>query len=206
MSRQKVLIFLDIDGVFSTENALKSAWQDYTGCATFEESSEYMKKHDIPWPHLSMFDWPFDKLCCNNYHLLQRTLYEMGLEPCTVISSSWRLGFDCGPNRGSKKKEIVNIGDIFVLKGLQVMNLCGRTDRFGERGLEILKFLEDNKIDYPYISIDDENPYDVEKHIGKDKCVNTKFKTGFQREHVDEAIDKLVEQMDKTNLVNYVGR
>lgn len=29
MPKQKVLIFLDIDGVFSTENAIEKGWQDW---------------------------------------------------------------------------------------------------------------------------------------------------------------------------------
>lgn len=189
---KKVIIFLDIDGVFSTRKALEESWEDYTGCKTFDDSKKYMKKYKIPWPHLSMYDWPFDKECCSNFHLLQRKLYEMGIEPCVVISSSWRTAF----NFKQKQGELGTIKEIFTLKGLQVANIIGRTPSCGDRGEEILKYLKKNKIKCPYVSIDDENKYDVEKHIGKEKCISPKFKTGFQKKYIKETIQKIKDQIN----------
>ena len=201
----KVLIFLDIDGVFSTKDALQAAWKDYTGCDTFDESRDYLKKYNIPWPNLSMYDWPFDKECCSNFHLLQRKLYEMGLEPNVVISSSWRIGFVMPKDVTEETFRKDTIKDVFVKKGLQVTKIIDKTPYGGDRGEEILRWLKDNgEAETPYVSIDDENPYDVEKHIGKEKCVNTKFKTGFQKEHVEETINKLISQMKNTEFDNWL--
>lgn len=193
---KQVLLFLDIDGVIATHDALDLVWKDYTGKDTFKESSDFLKENNIPWPHTSMWDWPFDKNCISAFHKLQRELYVMGIEPCVVISSSWRTGFRFDIKQGLGG----TISETFTLKGLQVANIIGRTPRFGERGKEILKYIEDNKLDLPYVSIDDENPADVTEHLGEDKCVNTKFKDGFTEAHIEETIDKLLAQIETVNL------
>lgn len=190
---QKVLIFLDVDGVIATRKALDNLWKDYTGQDSFEESKIFMEKTGLPWPKTSMYDWPFDPTCCSAFHLLQRKLYEMDLEPQVVISSSWRLGFRFDLKQGASG----TISETFVLKGLQIANIIGRTPSFGQRGQEILKYIEDNQLDLPYVSIDDENPYDVLEYLGEGKCVNTNFREGFQLQHVQETIDKLTAQIIK---------
>ncbi len=187
---KKVVIFLDIDGVIATRKALESVWQEYTGCKEFVDAKEFLEKTGMKWPSVSMYDWPFDRNCIKNFHTLQRKLYEMDLEPCVVISSSWRMGFDC-----SGKREKNSIEDIFILKGLHISNIVGRTKRFGERGKEILAFIEDNKLDVPFVSIDDENKYDVVEHLGEERCVDTTFKKGFTEKHVTETIEKLKAQL-----------
>lgn len=200
---EKVIIFLDIDGVFCTRNSLNEAWKNYTGLDTFEESSEYLKKYNIPWPRVSMYDWPFDKTATYNYHILQRKLYEIGLKPITIISSTWRNGFPFTRNPDNINE--ATIKDVFQYKGLQICNLEGRTGNEGKhRGDQILGWLEKNNCNLPYISIDDDSAYDIADIIGWDKCITPKFKDGLQLHHVFESIEKLKAQILTKDLFDYL--
>lgn len=198
----KIVIFLDIDGVICTRNSLNQGWKNYTGLDSFDESREYLSKHNIPWPHLSTYNWPFDTSCTYNYHLLQRRLYEIGLIPVTIISSSWRKGFKFKRNPDNVDESTIK--DVFEYKGLQICNLEGRTGCASTRGREILNWLIFNSCDYPFISIDDENLYDVADDIGLDKCITPKFKDGFQLHHVTEAINKIRNQILTKDFFNYL--
>lgn len=68
------------------------------------------------------------------------------------ISSSWRIG-----------RTIDELQNILEKRGVKC-NIVGTTDRFGDRGEEILKWLDENKQYTDYIIIDDEMS-DIIEHI-----------------------------------------
>lgn len=181
---KKIIIFLDIDGVVATRNALAKKWEEYSGEPfSSEKTQEKLKELQLNWPQTSMWDWPFCQKACANIHKLQRSF--LGYKVVYVISSTWRKGFD-----------LKELEQVFVYKGLLLNEIIGRTDSFGERGKEILKWLEDNnEQDTPYIVIDDECEYDIIPHIQKENCVQTTFSKGFDGHKVKEAINKVYEQL-----------
>jgi hypothetical protein len=68
------------------------------------------------------------------------------------ISSSWRIG-----------RTIEDLQETLNVRNVKC-TVVGKTDRFGDRGEEILKWLKENPQYTEYIIIDDEMS-DIEKHI-----------------------------------------
>ena len=59
--------------------------------------------------------------------------------------------------------------------------VIGRTKSFGDRGLEILQWLEDNNVMNisNYVIVDDEVDYDIKQYINKENYVQTDSKVGL---------------------------
>lgn len=190
MKNKIIYIFLDIDGVLCTQNSLNEAYRSYCGLepSTLDNTFQYFKTTGLSHPDCSMFNWPFDKNCVDNFHKLQAYIkINLGYEPVVVISSSWRKFYS--------PQELL---DMFAMKGLYIHSLGGRTGSdWGERGEQIKKFVDDVCRDSIYISIDDDNNYDVIPHIDSKLCITPKFEDGFNDELLEQAIalvDKLINE------------
>jgi hypothetical protein len=75
------------------------------------------------------------------------------LDADVCISSAWRVG-----------KSVERLQEIMDARGVQC-KVVGKTEHFGPRGLEILKWLEDNPEYTDYVIIDDEMSVDILPHI-----------------------------------------
>ena len=185
---KKVLVFLDIDGVICTYNSLSRIWESYMGKKWRDVAdsditpADYLKELKLSHPHVDMFDWPFDRDCCDNIHILQRSFPRVKIE--YVISSTWRKYF-----------ELEELKQIFIYKGLLLNEMRGITDNLGARGDEILKWLKDNNEEStPYIVVDDEVA-DIKGIVDSDRMVTTRFKTGFDNDKLKDAINKIEKQL-----------
>lgn len=182
--RNKFYIFLDIDGVIATGEALRKVWLSYTDNIIDINNDKISKLDEIKInrPYTSMFNFPFDTRCIDNFHKLQVYLsYRLNLEPITVISSSWRSFF--------KQEEL---DEVFRYKGLHIHKIEGYTKYIeGGRGKEIQTYLDEHSIKNNYIVLDDECNYDIIPEIAKSKCVNTKFSTGFSSIKYKECVRKI---------------
>ena len=167
---KRIHIFLDIDGVVATMNALDAAWEDYCGHKlTGLNWVQTAKKLGLPHPDTSMSHWPFDPVCITNIHQMQRELLAHNIKPKWVISSTWRIG---------RTEE--ELADLFELKGLHLMNLVGVTDHNSDpRGKQIIAWMEKNARGEQFIVIDDECDFDIRPHIDNKHLVETSFQHGF---------------------------
>jgi len=97
-----------------------------------------------------------------------------------VLSSTWRL---------SPLQQVV---DALKYKGFKHDIKFTTTRQHMDRGLQILKFVEENDLQQ-YVVIDDDS-YDIEVYIDKDKFVHTRWKTGLLDSHVDYIIEYFKEK------------
>lgn len=178
---KEIIIFLDIDGVVATHNSLDDLWIEYMGQNPQDcKFSEVLKEKNLPFPHTSMFDWPFDRDCIFNIHKFQLTLHEQGYIVNYVICSSWRIG-----------RTIEELQDLFILKGLHLTKIIGRTGNEETRGEEILAWRKEFKNDSKFLIIDDEAYYDIIQHIDEKHIIEPKFQDGFTKELMEKAFEKI---------------
>lgn len=101
-----------------------------------------------------------------------------------VISSSWRRIHSLDFIREHFKKQGFLFSD----------RIIGVTPKIGDRGIEILQWLEDNKNlilnydGYSYIVIDDDTQ-DILPYIQKENFIKTSMNGGFQEEHLKSALN-----------------
>lgn len=98
-----------------------------------------------------------------------------------VISSSWRILFDSYRYIEEMFCNIFKEYSYQKRKNKYNDLVIGRTKNFGDRGLEILQWLNDNSelnIEN-YVVIDDEVDYDVKEYIDKKHYVQTDNKIGL---------------------------
>ncbi len=176
-----IYVFLDIDGVVATQRSIDLKWRDYMGDDPHDtDFGAVLKEKNLDFPGLSMDDWPFDQECISNLHYYQRMFRQQGHNVKYVISSSWRSG-----------RTIEEIYDLFVLKGLILCKIVGKTGRDGKRGTQILNWLKDNKVENePYLVIDDECGFDINEFIDEKHIIDTTFNTGFDYSKMRRAIHK----------------
>lgn len=182
---KRIIVFLDIDGVVATREALRKKWEEYAGTSINADVRPILEEYQLAFPNVSMYDWPFCPKACANIHKFQRSF--LGYKVVYVISSTWRKAFG---------GDLEELNQVFTYKGLLLNEIIGKTDNFGARGEEILKWIEDNNEQgTPYIVIDDECKYDIFEHVSKDNCVETTFNKGFDGHRLKEAINKVYEQL-----------
>ena len=183
----RLIIFLDIDGVIATHDSLDEVWLAYTG-KTWDEVDDmkaYLDSKQLTWPSVSCDDWPFDRKAIHRLQLFQR---DFPAQVEYVISSSWRTG-----------RTLEEMDQLFTHKGLRLTKIIGKTGRAKTRGAEILNWLKKyDEESTPYIIIDDECSYDItnpdkEDQINESLCVQTPFKDGINE-------DKLVELFQKAHI------
>lgn len=189
MDKKDIYIFLDVDGVIATQRSLDLKWRDYMGDDPHDQDfGEVLDQKNLNFPGISGDDWPFDQECISNFHYFQRSYRQMGHNVKYVISSTWRGG-----------RTIEEIHDLFVMKGLILCEIVGKTgrDKGRKRGKEILTWLKDNDVeDNPYIVIDDECKFDINKHIDEKHIIDTTFNTGFDYSKMRRAIYKVNKQLE----------
>lgn len=174
------IVFLDIDGVVATLDALYEELAAYFGVEVQDiektNPKELCEKTGLSYPSVSCSHWPFSPSAI-------KLLYKLQLETgCKfVMSSSWRLG-----------KDINEINSLMATKGLRI-RFIDKTENWsksGTRGGEIQNWLDEHTDVEQYVIIGDECTYDITPEH-PDKCVQTTFKKGFDEECYDKAVSIL---------------
>lgn len=177
-------IFLDVDGVLNSDRALHE-W--------------YEAGRPEPQP-----DWDSDDYELSPVHisLLKKIVDATGAK--IILSSSWRYGWEKWEETrldralgkfGLKIRNKTPDGVRMDVKDPRVRNwyeggeYSHRYPFTTDRGLEILKYLEDHPAEN-YVVLDDEG-WDIEQWIDADHFVHTTAWDGLTEEKVEEAIRKL---------------
>jgi len=187
MEDKVIHIFLDIDGVVATMKSFNQKWKEITGFDVDDDGFDRSKESNHRFPPLSMNYWPFDSDCCSAIHELQLKYRRLGYDVRYVISSSWRTG-----------RTIEEMDKLFILKGLVIDTMVGKTPRLDKRGQEINQWLKENDaLNVPFIVIDDECDFDIKQYIDEKHLINTKGYYGFDKLKQKEAYDKIDSQINK---------
>lgn len=185
MKISKFTIFLDIDGVFSTEKSIEDLWASFVGNDNGKDNpmNFFSTLDGYPAPNTNMYHWPFDETAVYNYHRLQYHIFkEYGIIPETVLCSSWRHNYT----------SIEECVDSLSMKKLNIVKLVGFTGHASSRGQEIKNFIDANNID-KFLVIDDDCEYDIIPVINEENCITPKFATGFTNQLL---------QLSKTKIKN----
>lgn len=167
------LIFLDIDGVINTTNY--RIWLKNNGYST------------------NNIDMEFDPEAMKNLKEVVDTFNAK-----IILSSTWRFGL-AEIVEDTKDLSCRNLINRLAEIGLKIY---GKTPVFGERGKEILKYIEmyakanniDEK-DIAYIVLDDDS-FDIEPYIKPALFIKTDHTTGFDNRCVEVALYSLRKQVD----------
>lgn len=166
------LIFLDIDGVINTTNY--RIWLKNNGYST------------------NNIDMEFDPEVMKNLKEVVDTFNAK-----IILSSTWRLDL-AEIVEDTKDLSCRNLINRLAEIGLKIY---GKTPVFGERGKEILKYIEmyakanniDEK-DIAYIVLDDDS-FDIESYINPALFIKTDHTTGFDDSCVEVALYSLKKQV-----------
>lgn len=111
-----------------------------------------------------------------------------------VISSSWRILFDSYSYIEEMFCDIFKEYSYQKRKHKYENLVIGRTKSFGDRGLEILQWLNDNsELNITnYIVVDDEIDYDIKQYINKEHYIHTDNKIGLTNYDVYMIKNKLI--------------
>lgn len=158
-----VYIFLDIDGVMNNEEYIKECY-------------ERNGHHAMHMSHA-----PFDPKCLNNLMILCRQIEANDFRPLIILSSTWRLH--------EIPTEIVDAR--LAEYGLSIFD---KTDNInGERGKEILRYMNEHKSYIDYLVLDDED-YDMLAYLEESNIIHTDYRTGFDNAKLEEALNYLKEK------------
>lgn len=132
---------------------------------------ERCEKYNIA---LSLHYVPFDPDNLQNLYLLCSKLKDVGYTYEIILSSSWRLG--------EIPTEIVNVR--LSEYGLQIKDKT--PNLFGERGIEIEKYLSEHN-DYVDMIILDDEDFDIKDKYPKN-IIKTDYKYGFNKDSLERAL------------------
>ena len=176
MTSKNKIIFLDFDGVVNniSESGLNITLPLYSSKRNKESGLTKWSTDNIPY-FIRLLE-----LCKEN-------------EWRIVISSTWRLFTDRAEDFNNYFKKYFKATYNTKLKDYEVV--VGTTPRLnGVRGKEILKYIEENKVD-DYIVIDDDI-FDIVDYIKDEKIVHIDIKTGL----TDKDIKNIEEKIKKESI------
>lgn len=132
-------------------------------------SEEYFIKRQKNWSGEFKFSYDLDTIAVERLNrIIENTKVEI------VLSSSWRL---------SPLNEVLNA---LRYKGFKHDISHVTTLIHMDRGLQILKFIEENDVN-DYLVIDDDS-FDIGKYIPKEQFIHTRWETGLMDKNVEDII------------------